>query len=315
MRIEPITFPEFKITKGGMINFSRIVSIFFIFALYIISDFMASKMRGSFVTDTAYWVTTLINLVLIISIMLTVRAMRKDSQLNNDKPIKEYMSQIEKGFKKITSLGLSDNLENYLETLNNENKYNEFIRQIQNKLMRLNDKKFFFSKKNAIKYEERIKEKRTSLNNMLKIPKEEVLKMNVQFKRVTFSKLFSSVDGKIINANEFDLDTYESTNVAKMVGFKALIVFLFSAFSTTIVVEFYMSGISVLFGVLIKIFSLLLAVNTAMSSADSYVEHNLKISVFRRFKILSNYVKVEPQLNNALEDKKPIENNIEDKKE
>jgi hypothetical protein len=153
------------------------------------------------------------------------------------------------------------------------------------------------------KYEE----ERKKLNELLTKDKEEIVKMNVRYKKITVSKLFSSLDGKIPNDNEYDIDTYEARDVAKMVGMKTLLIVLFSAFSGMIVVDFFISGWSVIYSTLIKLFSLLMAVNTAMNTADDFVEHNIRISVQRRLKYLAEFVNSKPQLKEILNEERTTE--------
>lgn len=286
MKIEPVK-TNFNVTKSATVMATRVLTIFFIFAIYILSDFVGAKGGSKFVTDGAYWVKTIVNLVLIIATMLTVRLMRRDKKIAESVDINNNMLQIEKGFKKITVSGLSEKLELYLDKLNDDAKYDKFIKTVQAKLIRL-------------KNNEKGKAQRIELNNLLQLPREEVLQMDIKYNRVTFSKLFASIDGRIVNEDENDLNTYEKQSVAKMVSTKSLMVFLFSAFSTSIALDIMYGGTSVIFGALIKIFSLLLSINTAMNTADDYVNHNLKTSINRRFKILANFVNSEPGLNSVL---------------
>lgn len=286
MEFKPIR-TDIKVSKSTVTLATRIITIIFIFAIYILSDFVVASGGGGFVTDTAYWVKTVINLVLVVSIMITVRSMRRDKKIAGDKDIDSYMKQLEKGFKRITISGMADKFELYLDKLNDDAKYNKFIKMVQAKLIRL-------------KNSEKNKQARIELNSMLHLPREDVLKLDINHKRITFSQVFASIDGRIMNDDENDLSTYESQSIAKMVSTKSIMVFLFSAFTTSVAFDLIMGGVSAIFGVLIKVFSLLLAVNTAMNSADDYVNHNLKTSVIRRFKILANFLNSEPNLHSAL---------------
>lgn len=288
---EPIKMPKINITQKGVVSFSRITTIVLIFLLYIVADYINSDFKLNFLTDRSYWISTLINLVLVVAIMVIVRAIRRDKKINGSKEISEAMSQIQTGFKIITVNGFSSELDEYLKTLNENNKYETFISQVKNKLIRLGDKE---------KYEE----KRKHLNELLKLPKEEVLKLNVKYKKITVSKLFSSVDGKIVNDNEYDLDTYEKQDVFKMVCSKAMLVFLFTAFGGSLFMDFVFGGISTLYGTALKLFSLLLAVNTSMNIADDFVEHNIKTSVNRRLRHLAGFVNNNGRLKELIDKSK-----------
>lgn len=285
---EPIKVPKINITQKGIVSFSRISTIVLIFVLYIVADYINSDFKLNFLTDRSYWISTLINLVLVVSIMIIVRAIRRDKKINGSKEITEAMAQIQTGFKVITVNGFSSELDEYLKELNANNKYETFISQVKNRLIKLGDK-------------EKHEEKRKHLNELLKLSKEEVLKLNVKYKKITVSKLFSSVDGKIINDNEYDLDTYEKQDVVKMVCSKAMLVFLFTAFGGSLFMDFMFGGWSTLYGTMLKLFSLLLAVNTSMNIADDFVEHNIKTSVNRRLKHLAGFVNNNERLKGLIE--------------
>ena len=291
MALEPIKTPKVKITRNGVMSVTRIFTIIIVFVLYIFADYVKAQMTGGLITDKVYWIQTGINIVLVISIMITGRYMRRDIKINASEEIKDSMEQIDTGFKVITINGYSSKLDDYIVELNKQNKYETFINMIKRKLLRLGDK-------------EKYDAKRKELNRLLALPKEEVYKMNIKYKRITVSKLFSSVDGKILNDNEYDLDTYEKQDVAKMVGFRALLIILFSAFTGTIIVDFMYGGLSVLYSTFLKIFSLLLAVNSAMNIADEFVDHNIKISVNRRLRHLAGFVNQTPDLKTLIENQK-----------
>jgi len=295
--MKPIKEPKINITKQGVVKFSRIFTIFIIFILYILADFVKEVVNdANLITDFTYWATTIVNIVLVACTMLVVRSLRKDKKIAESKDILTNMDVIRRGFNKITIKGLSTDLDEFLVELNKQNKYETFIKQVRQRLLKIADKE-------KPKYEE----ERKKLNELLAKDKEEIVKMNVRYKKITVSKLFSSLDGKIPNDNEYDIDTYETRDVAKMVGMKTLLIVLFSAFSGMIVVDFFISGWSVIYSTLIKLFSLLMAVNTAMNTADDFVEHNIRISVQRRLKYLAEFVNSKPQLKEILNEERTTE--------
>ena len=79
--MKPIKMPEVKITKKHIVTASRISSLIVIFALYIFAEFLRANITGAVITSWSYWSVTLINMVLIISTMITVRAICKDKRL------------------------------------------------------------------------------------------------------------------------------------------------------------------------------------------------------------------------------------------
>lgn len=292
--MKPIKTPKIIITKSGVIKASRIFTIGMAFALYVVADYIAAIINDTaLITDFSYWCKTIINIVLITVVMLVVRNMRKDKRIADDIYINNIMSQIQKGYNKIIVKGLSSQLDEYLVELNKTNKYETFIKSVRARLTKIADK----SKPKYIK-------ERQYLSELLNLSKEEVVARNFRYKKITVSKLFSSLDGKILNDNEYDLDTYESRDIAKMIGFKALLVILFSAFSGMIITDFVFGGWSILYSTLIKIFSLLVAINSAMNVADDFVEHNIRISVQRRFKYLAGFVNSNPELRDIIKEVK-----------
>ena len=137
---EPIKTPKINITQKGIVSFSRITTIILIFLLYVVADYINSDFKLNFLTDRSYWISTLINLVLVVSIMIIVRAIRRDKKITTSKEINDAMAQIQTGFKVITVNGFSSELDEYLRVLNENNKYETFISQVKNKLIRLGDK-------------------------------------------------------------------------------------------------------------------------------------------------------------------------------
>ena len=131
--MKPIKMPEVKITKKHIVTASRISSLIVIFALYIFAEFLRANITGAVITSWSYWSVTLINMVLIISTMITVRAIRKDKRLDESADITETMQQIRIGFNRIVKNGLSSELDEYLKKLNRKNKYDTFIKSIQNR--------------------------------------------------------------------------------------------------------------------------------------------------------------------------------------
>lgn len=289
--------PKVNVTKQGLVKVSRICTIFVVFILYIMADFVKGIVNeGHLITELSYWITTVINIVLISCTMLVVRSMRKDKKIAESTDITDTMKVIQKGFNKIIVRGLSTKLDDYLIELNKQNKYDTFIKRVRDRLIKIGDK-------TQPKYEE----ERKKLNEMLALTKEDVAQMNVKYKKITVSKLFSSLDGKIVNDNEYDLDTYETQDIAKMVGLRTMLIVLFSAFSGLIVVDFVLGGWAVIYSTLIKFFSLFMAINTAMNVADDFVDHNIRISVQRRLKYLAEFVNSTPELQELLKEEKAAE--------
>lgn len=72
---------EIKVTRKGVKKLTQALEILLIFFLYILADFIKAGGEIDFITDKQYWYITIINMILIISMMLVVRNMRKQNEL------------------------------------------------------------------------------------------------------------------------------------------------------------------------------------------------------------------------------------------
>ena len=125
---------------------------------------------------------------------------------------------------------------------------------------------------------------------LLRTPKEEVLKMNIKFSKITQTGLFAGVDGKLAVSSKHDIKTHESKDVSQMVGSRALLVYILTAISGTMIVSFMFGGWSAIWGTLLKIFSLLFASNQAVRHADNFVDYNIEQALDNRLRIILGFV-------------------------
>ena len=285
MELKPIKIPKIELTKQRVVKFSRIVEIIVIVALDILSDYFTTSGTMELITSLSYWLGIALDLILILAIMVTVRAMRKDKRILEKPELVDCMDTIAKGYKRITFGGLSTKLDDYLVRVNKRNKYETFVKAIQKKLIKLGNK-------NKPKHQQL----RDEYNRLLKLNEDEVNELQFKYKKVTVSQLWSAVDGRIINDNEYDLNTYEKQDIGKMLGLRSLFVFLVSAFAGTFVITFLDNGIGAIITSLLKMFSLLWAINTSINIADEFVDHNLTTAVQRRLRILAGFVMETPEL-------------------
>lgn len=290
LKTSPFKQTDVKITKNGVLKVSRLLTIVFVFILYLASDFVRIIMTGGLITDKRYWITTFINVFLIISIMITVRLYEKDKGIEKDADIQDYMSQISRGFKTITMRGFNDQIDAFIKRINDENKYATFVKNIQHKLVRLSRKKDT----------PKVIELREKLNELLKTPREEVLKMNIKYTRITVYQLFSTASAEFVNDNEADLSTHEAKDVAKMVTVRAAMIILFTAFTGSIIVDFILSGWGALYSVMIKIYTLICSINVAMRTADDFVQNNIKTALQKKIRYLTRFVYETPELKEIL---------------
>lgn len=276
--------------KKKYISASRILSIVLTFFLYIVSDYVVAKFTIGVNTGLEHWTTSIINLALIISIMLTVRSMRKDNRCSTDETIVGLNNELQRGFKKITINGFSSRLDEYLVGVNKLNKCETYKNKVRARLIKIAGK-------------DKYAEERKRLEHELTLTAEEIWNKNFKYNAITVSKLFSAINGKILNDNEFDLDTYEGRDIAKMVGIKALFCIFLTGFAGSALFDLFYGGIAVIYSTVIKLFSLLTAINTAKDDADQFADCNIKTALQRRYRVLAGFVNETPELKTILEKK------------
>ena len=272
---------EKVLTKKGISLLSQIAIIVLVFCLYILGDYLSFKGTIEFVKDPIYWTTTTISLILIVSLMITIRAMRKDKRIDESKDIANNMKTVQAVRKVVLINAYDKEFQDYIDKVNEDYKYETYINKITKKINKLNLLLLPAEKKDAKlrKYEE-----------LLRKPREEVLKMHIRFKKITQTGLFTGVDGKLAVMSRHDINTHESKDIASMVGYKALIVYILTTFSGTLVVNFFFSGWSALWGTLLKIFSIALASSSAMRQADNFVDYNIEQALDNRLRIILGFV-------------------------
>ena len=296
-------------TKNGISLLSQITVIILVFGLYILGDYLSFKGTMEFITDPVYWSTTTISLVLIIAVMITIRSMRKNDKIANSEDIANNMRTVQAVRKVVLINAYDEEFQAYIDKVNDDYKYETYINKITKKINRLNYLLISTKRKDKKlkKYEE-----------MLKIPKTEVIKMHIKFKKITQTGLFSGVDGKLAVMNKYDTSTHETKDIALMVGYKTLMVYLLTAFSGTMIVNFIFNGWSALWGTLLKLFSLAFATTTAIKQADNFVDYNIEQALDNRLRVILGFVNssedIKMKVLEKLQDEQK-QNKIEEKKE
>ena len=290
---------KYRFTKKNIISISQVFTIILVFFLFVLSDYVKFNGEMGFITEWAYWVLVCAELVLIVALMITVRSIHKNKEIELNENILSNLSFIERARKVVLSEGYTKQLDEEIIELNKENKYCAYKRKIEKKLNLVMSLKMPAKKKDKLisKYEK-----------LLEVPKEEVLKHHVKFKKITKTGLFANIDGKIITDDEYDISAHETRDVAQMVGLKALMVFIFAGITGTMTVDFFWYGISALWGTLIKLFALLMAYTTAINQAINFVKYNVEQSLNKRVELLTNFVNKYPELKAKLIERKKEEN-------
>lgn len=291
-------FKKYKFTKKNIVSISQIFTIILVFFLFILSDYVKFNGEMGFITEWAYWVLVCAELVLIIALMITVRSIHKNKEIELNENILNNLSFIERSRKVVLSEGYTKQLDEEIVEWNKENKYCAYKRKIEKKLNLVMALKLPAKKKDKLitKYEK-----------LLEVPKEEVLKHHVKFKKITKTGLFANIDGKIITDDEFDISAHEGRDVAQMVGLKALMVFIFAGITGTMTVDFFWYGVSALWSTMIKLFALLMAYTSAINQAVNFVKYNIEQSLNKRVELLTNFVNKYPDLKAKLIERKKEE--------
>ena len=269
------------LTKKNISLFGQITVIVLVFILFVLADYLSFSGSLAFMTDWVYWVTTTLSLMLIVALMITVRNMRKDKQIEINENINNNMQTVQAVRKVVLINAYDDMLQEYIDKVNEDYKYETYVNNITKKINKLLILPMKQEKKDAKlrKYEEELKK-----------PREEVLKMHIKFNKITQTGLFAGVNGKLSVISKHDISTHETKDIADMIGYKAIMVYLITAFSGTLAVSFFFYGWAAIWGTLLKIFSAVFSTNSAIRQADNFVDYNIEQALDNRLRIILGFV-------------------------
>lgn len=282
-------------SRKGVSLISQIAIIVLIFGIYILGDYLSFKGSMDFATSPEYWITTAISITLVVVFMTTIRNMHKDKRVAESKDIENNMQTIQAVRKVVLINAYDEELQKHLDKVNDDKKYETYINNITKKINKL-PLRIFLSKN---KKEELLKK----YEQLLRMPREEVLKKNIRFKKITQTGLFANVDGKLAVSSRYDIDTHETKDIAAMVSYKSIIYILLTAISGTLAVNFMFSGWSAIWGTLLKVISLLLALNSAMRQANNFVDYNIEQALDNRLRIILAFVNSNDEIKNKVLEK------------
>lgn len=283
------------LSRKGVSLITQISIIVLIFGIYILGDYLSFKGSMDFASSPEYWITTAISITLVVVFMTTIRNMHKDKRVAESKDIENNMKTIQAVRKVVLINAYDEELQKHLDKVNNDKKYETYINNITKKINKL-PLRIFLSKN---KKEELLKK----YEQLLRMPREEVLKKNIRFKKITQTGLFANVDGKLAVSSRYDIDTHEIKDIASMVSYKSIIYILLTAVSGTLAVNFMFSGWSAIWGTLLKIISLLLALNSAMRQANNFVDYNIEQALDNRLRIILAFVNSNDEIKNKVLEK------------
>lgn len=285
---------EKVLSKRGISLLSQIAVIVLVFGLYVLGDYLSFKGTMEFITDAVYWITTTISLALVIAVMITIRAMRKDDKVANSEDIANNMRTVQAVRKVVLINAYDKEFQDYIDKTNEDYKYETYINNITKKINKLTNRWIRADRKEI---------KLRKLEELLRLPKEEVLKKHIRYKKLTQTGLFSGVNGKLAVINRFDTNTHETKDIASMVGYKTLMVYLLTAFSGTLAVNFMFGGWSAIWGTMIKLFSLAFATTTAIRQADNFVDYNIEQALDNRLRIILGFVNSNEEIKSKVLEK------------
>lgn len=284
-------------SRKGITFLSQIFTLVLVFALFIVGDYLKFGGTMEFCTDIVYWITTTISLLLVITSMITIRAMRKEKLIGLDKSIQDNLLTADATRRVVLANAYSEKLQAHIDKENETNKYEHYITKITKKINRLQT--FGFILKASYK-EKKLKE----YEKALEIPKEEVIKMNFRYKKITQTSLFAGIDGKIAVLNRFDTSTHEVKDKATMISYKALITYILTMIGGTMIVDFIWNGWSAIWSTTIKLFALALSTNSAIRTAENFVEYNVRQALDNRIRVITNFVNSDTELKQLVINKK-----------
>lgn len=282
-------------SRKGISLISQIAIVVLIFGIYILGDYLSFKGSMDFASSPEYWITTVISITLVVVFMTTIRNMHKDKRVAESKDIENNMKTIQAVRKVVLINAYDEELQKHLDKVNDDKKYETYINNITKKINKL-PLRIFLSKN---KKEELLKK----YEQLLRMPREEVLKKNIRFKKITQTGLFANVDGKLAVYSRYDIDTHETKDIAAMVSYKSIIYILLTAISGTLAVNFMFSGWSAIWGTLLKIISLLLALNSSMRQANNFVDYNIEQALDNRLRIILAFVNSNDEIKNKVLEK------------
>ena len=272
------------------------ISMLVLFYFLWVNGYMILNAKGAFITDMSYWAGIIVAAFLFSGVMVVVRSMRKSDSIKDNEYLQGIYKQIQKSYKFIENNGYAEKLEQYIKETNEQAKYEQFLRNCDNVI-----------------YNTKNDKKRQKYIALRKTARDEVLKMNVHYKKISFNGLFAGLNGKIYNDNENDISTHETADVSGMVGKKTMCLILLTAFTGTIVPDFFAVGISAIYTTLLKIFSMCIAVATAVGTADNFVENNVLIALQRRYNHITRFVNKNPEIMGKIQELK-IDLSLQDDK-
>ena len=282
-------------SRKGISLISQIAIVVLIFGIYILGDYLSFKGSMDFASSPEYWITTVISITLVVVFMTTIRNMHKDKRVAESKDIENNMKTIQAVRKVVLINAYDEELQKHLDKVNDDKKYETYINNITKKINKL-PLRIFLSKN---KKEELLKK----YEQLLRIPREEVLKKNIRFKKITQTGLFANVDGKLAVSSRYDIDTHETKDIVEMTSYKSIIYILLTAISGTLAVNFMFSGWSAIWGTLLKVISLLLALNSAMRQANNFVDYNIEQALDNRLRIILAFVNSNDEIKNKVLEK------------
>lgn len=275
------------LSRKGVSLISQMAVIVLVFAIYILGDYLSFGGTMKFATSPEYWITTLTSITLVLIMMITTRNMRKDKRISENSDIANNMKTVHAVRKVVLINAYGDELQEYLDKVNEDYKYETYINNITSKINRLQYKPMKKEKKDKLLQQ---------LEQQLKVPKDEVLKMNIRFKKITQTGLFANVNGKLAVYSKHDINPHETRDVLEMTSYKSIIYILLTAISGTMFVNFVFGGWGAIWGTMLKICAIFMATNSAIRQADNFVDYNIEQALDNRLRIILGFVNTNEEI-------------------
>ena len=257
---------------------------------YIALDYFVLNPVVGIRTGISYWISVVLNIMLILTAMLLTRYVRKSKKIEENQNIADYQSKLNTHFQIIANNALYEDLEKYIKDYNENVKYATLIKQMDKKI----------SKTKKIKK----KKKYIALRNT---PKLEVLKMNVRYTKISSSKLYSNVTTKVSD-DPNQITIKDGIDLLKLLSTKAIFIIIGALFTGSIVYDAYCSGVSTILGTVLKLIMMASGIFVSIVQTDKFVDGEIESVLRKRMRISISFINSSDDIKSlfGLSDKKVI---------
>lgn len=280
--------------KKNMVNGVVYALICILILAYIMIDYFLLKPLLGINTGIEYWIGVGITIVIILLTMVVTRYQRKQNKVKANTYIQKYQEKLNKHFATITNNALYEDLETFIKEYNENVKVATYLRKLDRKIAKCKKE-----------------EKKKKLIAMRNLSKEEILKLNVKYTKISSTKLYSNVLTRV-NDDPNQIVIHDGLDTAKMLGTKAVFIVIGALFTGSVAYDFYFGGASALFGTLLKIIMITSAIIGAIAQADKFVDGEIESVLKKRMRISISFINSSEKIKSIFGIEKPEETEKEE---